>query len=400
MSDPGPLGDNPFQGLPFLGDLARMLSGQGPLSWDAARQFAFAVSTEGKAEANVDPAVRFRYQELGRIAELHVQGALGLDTTAGGRAVEIVPVTPGMWANRALEAYRPLFEHLAGSLGRGASPASTDVTSDDPTALFGNMLSMLTPMMLGMAVGGMVGHLARQSFGQYDLPIPRPPSTELQVVAATIEQFGRDWSLPDDDLRLWVCLQELATHAVLGVPHVRGELERLVTEYVAGFRPDPDAIGDKLATLDLGAGPDAMGDFQRILGDPEVLLGAIRSPEQLALLPRLDALVAVVVGVVDHTLDEVGKGLIATGSRIAEAVRRRRVEADQSDVFVERLLGLTLTQAQVERGAAFVAGVVERAGADGVARLWQSARNLPTPAEVDAPGLWLARIDLPDDLAD
>jgi putative hydrolase len=251
-----------------------------------------------------------------------------------------------------------------------------------------------------MAVGGMVGHLARQSFGQYDLPIPRPPSTELQVVAATIEQFGRDWSLPDDDLRLWVCLQELATHAVLGVPHVRGELERLVTEYVAGFRPDPDAIGDKLATLDLGAGPDAMGDFQRILGDPEVLLGAIRSPEQLALLPRLDALVAVVVGVVDHTLDEVGKGLIATGSRIAEAVRRRRVEADQSDVFVERLLGLTLTQAQVERGAAFVAGVVERAGADGVARLWQSARNLPTPAEVDAPGLWLARIDLPDDLAD
>jgi hypothetical protein len=28
--------------------------------------------------------------------------------------------------------------------------------------------------------------------------------------------------------------------------------------------------------------------------------------------------------------------------------------------------------------------------------LWRSARELPTPAEVEAPGLWLARIDLPD----
>jgi putative hydrolase len=397
VSDPGPFGDNPFQGLPFFGDLARMMQGQGPLSWDTARQFAFAVSTEGKPETNVDPAVRFRYQELGRIAELHVQHATGLETTVGGRAVEIVPVTPGVWAARSLDAYRPLFERLAGSLGRTTAVAEPgDETADDANALIGSMLAMLSPMMLGMAVGGMVGHLARQSFGQYDLPIPRPPSSELQIVASTVERFGNDWSLPLDDLQLWVCLQELTTHAVLGVPHVRAELERLVGEYVAGFRPDAAALGDKLASMDLGGGPDAIGEMQRMFGDPEVLLGAIRSPEQLALLPRLDALVAVVVGFVDHTLDAVADGLLSTAGRIAEAVRRRRVEAGQSDLFVERLLGLKLTQAQVERGAAFVAGVAERAGDAGLARLWHSVRELPTPAEIDAPGLWLARIDLPD----
>ena len=41
--------------------------------------------------------------------------------------------------------------------------------------------------------------------------------------------------------------------------------------------------------------------------------------------------------------------------------------------------------------------MVERAGADGLARLWVDEQDLPTPAEVDAPGLWLARIDLPLD---
>ena len=42
-------------------------------------------------------------------------------------------------------------------------------------------------------------------------------------------------------------------------------------------------------------------------------------------------------------------------------------------------------------------GIVERAGKPGVERLWRSERELPTPAEIDAPGLWLARIDLPND---
>jgi uncharacterized protein (DUF2342 family) len=73
------------------------------------------------------------------------------------------------------------------------------------------------------------------------------------------------------------------------------------------------------------------------------------------------------------------------------------VEASDGDRFVERLLGLQLGQAQYDRGAAFVRGVVERAGDEALARLWVSPRELPTPAEVDAPGLWLARIELPED---
>ena len=67
-----------------------------------------------------------------------------------------------------------------------------------------------------------------------------------------------------------------------------------------------------------------------------------------------------------------------------------------ADRFVERILGLDLTVEQVDRGSAFVAGVVDRSGSEGLGRLWATGRNLPTPSEVDAPGLWLAHIDLPD----
>src|SRR3546814_2779450 len=104
-------------------------------------------------------------------------------------------------------------------------------------------------------------------------------------------------------------------------------------------------------------------------------LGAITAPEQHALRPQLEALVAVVAGVVDHVLDEVGAKLIPSYPMLTEALRRRRVEAAESDRFVERLFGLELAQSTYDRGEAFVEGVLERAGEEGLRRLWADAED-------------------------
>jgi len=128
-----------------------------------------------------------------------------------------------------------------------------------------------------------------------------------------------------------------------------------------------------------------------------VLHGALQTPAQQELLAAIETLTVVLEGFVDHIMDTVGRGLIGSYGMLSEAVRRRRVEASDGDRFVERLLGLQLGQAQYDRGAAFVRGVVERAGEEALSRLWLSPRELPTPAEVDAPGLWLARIELPQE---
>lgn len=408
MSDPGPLGGDPFKGLPFFGDLAKMLQQQGPVSWDAAAQLALSIASGGASEPNVDPMERIRLEQLARVAELQVADASGLTPSASGLGVTVVPVTRTQWVQRSLDAYRPLFERLATSLTPPVAEAGTGADSSDPLAagadpanFLGPLMAMIGPMMLGMTAGSMLGHLARRSFGQYDLPVPRPEGDELLLVVANLDEFGEEWSLPDEDLRLWICLHEIAHHTVLGIPHVRTRLTRLLEDYVSGFDPDPNALEARLGEVDPTSG-DALAGLQGVLSDPEALLGAVRSPAQLALLPQLEALVAVVVGYVDHLMDRVGGRLIGSYDMLTEALRRRRVTADESDRFVERLLGLELGQDQYDRGEAFIAGVVDRAGTEVLERLWADEADLPTPAEVDAPGLWLARLgvefELPADL--
>jgi putative hydrolase len=109
---------------------------------------------------------------------------------------------------------------------------------------------------------------------------------------------------------------------------------------------------------------------------------------------------AVLEGYADVVLERVGSGLIPSFERIHEAMARHRLERGEAERFVEGLLGLATGREDYERGAAFCAGVIERAGIDALHRLWERPEMAPTPNEFDAPGLWLARIDLDLDDAD
>ena len=392
MSEPdSPEEFNPFKGLPIFGDLGKLLSQQASNKWESARQLAMALATDGQSEPNVDPADRIALNELARVAELHVTNATGLSITREGQTASIVPVTRAQWATATLNAYQKLLEPI-GSVSDRAEDEEMPI--DPAQAMFGQIMKMFGPVMLSMTAGSIVGNLARRSLGQYDLPIPRD-SSELMVVSANIDDLAETWSLDPTDLRLWVCLSELTHHAVLSIPHVRQRIDDLLTDFVGNFEADPGALENQLRDLDL-ADPDSLSGLQSLLSDPKVMLGAVQSPAQRVLLPQIAALVAVIAGYVDWTMDSIGRGLIGSYQRLSEALRRRRVTADAADRFIEQMFGLELSQEQFDRGAAFASGVVERAGTDGLARLWRSARELPTPAEVDAPGLWLARIDLPE----
>ena len=88
---------------------------------------------------------------------------------------------------------------------------------------------------------------------------------------------------------------------------------------------------------------------------------------------------------VPHLLDEGMLHLPGSGTLGWALTPAGRVEN-------ERLLGIRLGDDQVRRGKEFVQGVVDRAGEAELNRLLELPGSMPTPAEVDAPGLWIARV--------
>ena len=196
-----------------------------------------AIATEGVAEANVDPIERMRLEQLARVAEVQINGATGLSVVTEGRPVAIEPVNRSTWVLRTIEAFKPRFEALARQIsvddggdtetdaGAVAPPGSGEATnrpSDEPPVpgledLVGlgdelsqfdeparenhpaetgddlddgveswltNMLSMLSPMLLGMTAGSLIaGPLVDKS-------IERSATGGMILSALVLAAFG------------------------------------------------------------------------------------------------------------------------------------------------------------------------------------------------------------------
>ncbi|MGA0186489.1 MAG: zinc-dependent metalloprotease, partial [Ilumatobacteraceae bacterium] len=251
--------ENPFGAFPFFGDLAKAMAAQGPLQWDVARQVALMTATLGtNSESNVDPASRIAVERLVSIAEMHVRESTAIDL-GGANGVQVV--NRSMWTHLTLEAYKPMFQNLAQSLSRSTEVTPTE--TDDPMAnMFASLNKMIAPAMMGMSVGTMVGQLSLRAFGQYDLPVPRDPRSGIVVVAPNIESFAADWSIDPNDMRMWVLVHELTTHSLLSRQPVRQALSDALSRYISGFRPNPEALMDRLSGVELGT-DDPMSAMQR-----------------------------------------------------------------------------------------------------------------------------------------
>jgi len=391
--------DNPMGGL--LGDLLKVIgSGPGAAdSWfEAARTLAFGVATDGGQDENPDPLVRIAFEELARVAELHVADATGITSASAAGGVSFEAVGPGQWSFRVLEAYRPILRAMVEAQQQGAAavPSSMDLSELDPDAsglngLLGQFALTLGPVFLGMQFGSAAGHLARRAFGQYALPLPWPESTTLLLVPGNVARFADDWSLPLQEVQLWVCLRELTMHAVLTRPGVRASLTTLLGDASAHAAAAQRSIVERLG--------DGLGDpaaLEEALGDPEALLSDLISPEQRNISSALTAQTTAIGAYVDHITAGIAETLTSSPAALREAWYRYRIEEGKGEQAFAGLFGLNVGQDEVDRGRAFVTGVVERAGEDALARLWGDELDLPTPAEVDAPGLWLARIGLLD----
>jgi putative hydrolase len=382
---------SPFDGL--LGDLLKILGGQGGgTPWfESARALAVGVASEGQAEANPDPLERIALEKLLDVALRHVEEVTGQPSS---EPISINPVTRASWAVAQLDAWRPTIEKVveaqAQATGASLAQLSSEQGPEGVPAIFGQFANLLGPMLLGLQFGSAAGHLAERTLGNYALPLPWPEGAPLTLVPVNLERFAEDWSLPLDEVRLFALTRELAGHSAFG----NDSIARRVNELLEAAMSDALAAQSSIIERMTSSGdPEALS---AMLSDPDAMLAELVSPGAHATSSSLTAATTALGAYLDHVADVVTERLTASSALLKEAWHRHRVTDAKGEQAAGGLFGLDLSAREVERGQLFVSGVLERQGEVGLAKLLRSGTALPTAAELDAPGLWLERLSLPE----
>lgn len=322
-------------------------------------------------------------QARGVVAELrdcaveargHVRAFTGLDAPVAEGPVAVVD--RGAWVRSNVAGLRHLLDAVAVRLHQRRPPAALRAVGSRATAV-----------EIAVALGWLSGKV----LGQYELFPPGGPDGDhpgrLLLVAPNVVDVERQLGLSPQDFRLWVCLHE-ETHRVqfTAVPWLRAHLLGEIDQLVDAADPSPAALVGRLGDVAAAVGA-------ALAGRPGVSLAeALQTPEQRAVLDRLTTFMSLLEGHADVVMDGVGPAVVPSVATIRERFQRRREHPGRAEAAVRRLVGLDAKLAQYKAGAAFVRGVVDRVGMAGFNRVWESARTLPTPAELADPQAWVARV--------
>ena len=374
----------PFGDIPLIRELQKILaSGGGPINLELARQVATAVATQGSGDAATDPAVERAFDEAAHAAEGLVAGYARLTLA---EPIRTRAVGKAWWVTSTLESWRWLLEHLArrftGELGRFGED---DGDESNPIAAG---LGQVAPVLIGIQTGTLIGHLANEALGRYDLPIPRDDDGHMFFVTPNVDRMAADYGFDAPTFRKWLALQSVARHLVMSsIQWSARYLRSLLVEVVDAIELDTGDIERRFMDLQM-RGIEAM---QEGMGAQEALPIAPTERHRKA-LERLRAFVAVFEGYTTHVSQAVAHELLGEAGRIEEGMNRHRRSSSDGREMLSTLLGIGLDRALESSGVTFCAAVVRLKDMASLNRLWDAPDNLPTIDEIKDPFSWMERV--------
>ena len=129
--------------------------------------------------------------------------------------------------------------------------------------------------------------------------------------------------------------------------------------------------------------------------DDNGALGLVATPEQLEGLHRIQALMSLLEGHGDVTMDRAGAADIPSAAHFSQVLRARRKQAHGVSRLLQQLIGIEAKLRQYEEGERFIAAVEERGGTALLDHAWRGPEWLPTLEEIRDPAAWIARVGDP-----
>ena len=272
----------------------------------------------------------------------------------------------------------------------------------DPTRLSGSnaMLSRLAGPLAsagrtatGAQMGVVLGWLSTRVLGQYDLLITEEAAEEQDIVyfvGPNVVALERQHGFEPREFRLWLALHEV-THRCqfTAIPWMRDYFVSLVEEGIGSLEPDPARLAAALRRMtdQIRAGRNPLED--------NGALGLVATPEQLEGLHRIQALMSLLEGHGDVTMDRAGAADIPSAAHFSAVLRQRRTQAHGLSKILQQLIGIEAKLRQYAEGERFITAVESVGGPALLNNAWRGPEWLPSLDEIRDPHLWIDRVGAP-----
>ncbi len=239
------------------------------------------------------------------------------------------------------------------------------------------MLGNLSRQMFAAQLGQAVGTLATEVVSGTEVGLPLTEPGLVALLPGNVATLAESLEIDIAQVRLYLAVREAARVRLFSeVPWLGPQLLSAVSDYARNITIDTEAIESALSTIDPS--------------DPEALRAALQgnlfrphpTPAQQAALDRLETLLALAEGWVDHVTDRVTSRHLPQSAALAETIRRRRVGGAAQKTFAG-LVGLELRPRRLRDAANLWAALENAGGATLRDGRWAHPDLAPTSADLD-----------------
>ena len=356
----------------------------GAVAWDTAERVAGWVGGRSKIPAPYRPdLLQADFEELTAQAEELVAESTGLRSSSGPARARVTDRAGWVHANISS------FQRLVGPHLDRLDPTKLS-HPNRVTERLAVPLATAGRVATGTQMGLVLGWLSTRVLGQYDLLLTEEAVEDQDMVyfvgpnVVALEQLH---GFEPREFRLWLALHEV-THRCqfTAIPWMRDYFVSLVEEGIGSLEPDPSRFAEALKrmTEEIRAGRNPLRD--------NGALGLVATPEQLEGLHRIQALMSLLEGHGDVTMDRAGAAAIPSAAHFSEVLRQRRKQTRGPARLLQQLIGIEAKLRQYEEGERFIAAVEDSGGTELLDRAWRGPEWLPSLLEIRNPSAWISRV--------
>lgn len=347
----------------------------GAVDWQVAERFAIRASGREPFSASYHAqSLQPDFDRLTALAEQLVGDETGLWSLAGPARARVTDRAG--WIRANIASFQRLLAPVLDRFGERVAESR---------------MAPVAARIAGAEMGLVLGWMSTRVLGQYDLLVVEEEDPQDQdlvyYVGPNVLALEKQYSFPPEEFRTWLALHEVTHRAQFtGVPWLRGHFLSLVHESLTLADPDParlDAVlGHVVASIRSGRNPLADGG----------LVALVASPEQRAVLDRVNGMMSLLEGHGDVTMDRAGRGLVPSADRFGKVLRARRESARGINRIFQQLIGMQAKLSQYAQGEAFIEAVERVGGQELLSRAWEGPENLPSILEIREPQGWIDRM--------